>query len=201
METGTPIVCARAEVPPNAWMIADTVMPESVSENRKATQALFAECVIYLWRDCGQTVNMLDTAALLARIDARGISNSDVARALRVSPSRITELRKGERALKLDEAVKLVEAFGLEPAQQAAPLPLAVVRLLVRYIAERLGAQMENDQLAELTADIRAFAAFVADPKVRENLTAAETFFQAMRLRRPASLEEAPPENDPGHAH
>ncbi len=201
METGMLRACASADVPPNALIIAETVMPHSVNGNRKAAQQLFADCVIYLLMECGQTAHMLDTAALLAKIDARGISNSDVARALKVSPSRITELRKGERALKLDEAVKLVQAFGLEPAQQAAPLPASILRLLVRYIAERLGAHLEADQLGELTEDLRAFAVFVADPKIRENLAAADVFFQTLRLRRPAPSEEAPSESDPDRAH
>jgi hypothetical protein len=142
---------------------------------------------------------VLDTDELLGRLKARGVRNIEIARVLDLPDSRIPEIRDKRRALKLDEAVKLVRAFALESSQEADPLPTPILRLLVRYIGERLGARAENGRLSELTEDVRAFAEFVADPKVRSNLVAAEAFFQAMRLRRPASEEAAPPQSDPAH--
>jgi transcriptional regulator with XRE-family HTH domain len=201
VDVGTLSAVARAEVPPKASTISSAVINRDVTENRNSVQEALPKQVIYALFGGAHSEGMLDTAELLARIEARGISNSDVARVLNLSPSRITELRKGERTLKLEEAVKLVRVFGLEQDSPATPLPVPIVRLLVRYIGERMDASLEGEALLELTEDVRAFAEFVADPKVRDNLTAAEAFFQAMRLRRPTSPEEARQETDPRPAH
>lgn len=147
------------------------------------------------------SLGMLTAAELLARLNERGVKNADIARALKVTPSRITEMKKGERRLLLDEAVKLVEVFELESPQghPASPLPAPIARLVVQYVSHELGANLEGnqDQLEELAQDIRAFAEFVADPSVRESVEAAEAFFQAMRLRRPKPAKEAQSESDP----
>lgn len=140
---------------------------------------------------------MLDTDQLLAMIEERGIRNVDIARALGLPDSRVPEIKQKKRALKLDEGVKLARAFGLEPNRPVAPLPPAVSRLVVRYIAQELGMSPDDRHLEELSADLRAFSEFVADPKVRRSLDAAESFFQAMRLRRPAAEREAERESDP----
>jgi hypothetical protein len=128
---------------------------------------------------------VLDTDELLSRLDARGVRNIDIARALGLPDSRVPEIRKKTRALKLDEAVKLVRVFSLEQEVPAAPPPDSILRLVVRYVAEQLGVHPQNGQLEELTQDVRAFSAFVADPRVRRSVEAAEGFFQALRLRRP----------------
>jgi hypothetical protein len=143
---------------------------------------------------------VLDTDQLLARLEEKGVRNVDIARALGLPDSRVPEIKRKERALKLDEAVKLVRAFGLEQGQTVAPLPPAVSRLVVRYVAESLGASPEDEHLADLAEDLRAFSEFVADPKVRRSLEAAESFFQAMRLRRPRAEREAAPQSDPHRA-
>jgi hypothetical protein len=133
---------------------------------------------------------VLTTKELLARLRDKGIINADIARALKISPSRVTDLFDGDRALKLDEAVKLVEAFDLEqpPSPQVPALPGPVSQLIVQHIAQELGRPLEQDapQLVELSEDLRAFSEFVTDPKVRESIDLAMAFFQAMRLRRPA---------------
>lgn len=146
---------------------------------------------------------MFDTDELLARLDQKGVRNIDIARALGLPDSRVPEIKRKDRALKLDEAVKLVRAFGLEQDQAVVALSPAVLRLVVRYIAMELDAPLEGKEarLEELTADLRAFSAFVADPKVRSSVEASEGFFQAMRLRRPKSGASARKESDPRPAH
>lgn len=143
---------------------------------------------------------VLDTDGLLALLEERGVRNVEIAKALGLPDSRVPEIKRKERALKLDEAVKLVRAFELEQALQAPPLPPAVTRLIVRYIAQELGISPDDNRLEELAEDLRAFSEFVADPKVRRSLDAAGSFFQAMRLRRPAHVREVRPKSDPRHA-
>lgn len=150
-----------------------------------------------------QSGAVLDTDELLDRLKDKGVRNVDIARVLGLPDSRVPEIRDKRRALKLDEGAKLVRAFGLEPSPEAAPLPAPILRLAVRYLAAELGHSAEEDdrRLEELIADIQAFSEFAADPKVRRSIEAAEGFFQAMRLRRRARPEEAPPRNDPHPAH
>jgi hypothetical protein len=143
---------------------------------------------------------VLDTDELLSRLEARGVRNVDIARVLGLPDSRVPEIRKKKRALKLDEAVKLVQAFGLE-SDRVVPLPGPIVRLVVLYLAEELGTQPRDDQIRELTEDVRAFAAFVANPRVRRSAEAAESFFEALRLRRPESGPEAPSGSDRERSH
>jgi hypothetical protein len=110
---------------------------------------------------------VLDTDQILALLEERGIRNVDIANALGLPDSRIPEIKRKSRALKLDEGVKLVRAFGLELNQPVPPLPPAISRLIVRHLAEGLGAEPDEARLQELSEDIRAFSEFVADPKVR----------------------------------
>lgn len=176
----------------------------SVTEIRNGAQALFPVSVIYGASRLRQTASVWTTKQLLTKLDERGIKNADVARVLDVSPSRITELRKGEWKLSLDHAAKIVEHFGLvsEPAPRVPPLPAPVSRLIVQYIADELGVSLEQraEQLQELSQDVRAFSEFVSDRANRESVEAAEYFFQAMRLRRPANDVEDPQQNDPAEA-
>lgn len=145
----------------------------------------------------GHAGEVLDTDELLARLKARGVKNVEIAKALGLPDSRVPEIRRKERALKLDEAVKLVRAFGLEQDFRADPLPASIVRLVVQYVASELGVRPSNQQLEELSRDVRAFSEFAGDPRVRRSAEAAEAFFQAMRLRRSAAAAEARPESDP----
>lgn len=150
-----------------------------------------------------QSGAVLDTDELLDRLKAKGVKNVEIARVLNLPDSRIPEIRDKRRALKLDEGAKLVRAFGLEPSPEAVPLPPPILRLAVRYLAAELGHSPEEDdrQLEELIADIQAFSEFVADPKVRRSIEAAEGFFQAMRFRRRTPAAAAPSGTDPHHAH
>jgi hypothetical protein len=140
---------------------------------------------------------VLDTDELLARLMTRGIKNIEIAKALDLPSSRVPEIKRKERALKLDEAVKLVRAFGLEQDFRADPLPVSVLRLMIQYVAAELGIFPSEQQVEELTQDVRAFAEFVGDPKTRRSVEAAEAFFQAIRLRRPTPAKAALPGNDP----
>jgi hypothetical protein len=186
--TGSPIMRAKAEVPPNRSMICAEVINRLCNENRKTAQAPIANSVIYPLGCLRQPNKVLTTGELLARLDERGVKNADIARVLNVSPSRVTEMKKGERRIQLDEAVKLVEAYSLESPSGPHPvpaLPASVARLIVLYITASLAEPAESrPSVEELAADIQAFAEFVTDPTVRESIESAEAFFQAMKLRR-----------------
>lgn len=200
VEVGTPAASANALSPPNLSMISETVIKNDITENRKDCNSSIAECVIYRSGSMMQRKSMLTTVELLNRLEQRGIKNHQVASCLGVSPSRVTEMRKGVRAIKLDEAAKLVAAFELEEPQipaRVSPLPAPISLLVVTYVAGELGvSQADPAQLEDIAQDVRAFAEFVSDPQVRESIGAAETFFQAMRLRRPKPESTAQQGND-----
>lgn len=164
----------------------------SDSENRNCVQGVLTRPVIYPNETVSQMTAVFTTDQLLARLSERGIRNSAVAQVLQVHPSRVTEMRKGLRSIKLDEAARLVEAFDLEapPSRPAPALPAPVARLLVRYIAAELGFPLEeaSHQLAELAEDVRAFVEYAGNQKGRGSVEATEAFFEALRLRRPSPL-------------
>ena len=151
----------------------------------------------YDWRHPSR---MLGTDELLERLKHKGVRNVEIARVLDLPDSRIPEIRDRRRALKLDEAVKLVRAFELEQdGAPVQPVPQAILRLLVQYIALRLGTPEARlrSHLDELTEDMRAFSEFASDPKVRRSIEAAEGFFRAMLLRRPGAESEVEQESGP----
>ena len=174
-------------------MIPETVIGSEYTENRNACNSEIPVCVIAPALRLGHPVEVLTTVELIARLEERGIRNADIARALGVSPSRVTEMKKGERAIKLDEAAKLVAEFGLESgsSQKVPPLPAPVAALIVQHVAKSLGSPLEegSSQLQALSEDLRAFAEYVSDPVVRERIDLAMAFFQAMRLRNPSPQE------------
>jgi hypothetical protein len=158
-------------------------------------QAILTKCVISPFYGMRQAQGVLTTVELLARLEEKGIKNADIARTLKVTPSRITEMKKGERTIKLDEAAKLVSEFDLEapaqqPAQRVAVLPQEASRLLVRYIAEELACPVAEPRLQEIAGDVRAFAEYVTDPHVRGSLELLTGFFDVMRLRHLSPSEE-----------
>ena len=171
-------------------------METGYTENRNECKPDISDCVIYGDQPLSQLRVVLTTQELLRRLADRGVKNADIARALNITPSRVTEMHKGLRAIKLDEAAKLVEKFDLEsePSQRVSPLPAPVAQLLVEHVALQLGHSLAPDSqlLAELSEDLRAFAEFVSDPKVRGSIDLAMAFFQALRLRRPGSSEAYP---------
>lgn len=132
---------------------------------------------------------MMDSAQLLARLEDANVKSADMARVLNLPSSRIAEIRGGRRQIKLDEAAKLVRAFNLEEAGEAQPItPLTtpVARLLVLHVSHSVGVAVDDSQVAELAADLRAFATFVADPQVRDSVQAADGFLSALRYRKRA---------------
>jgi hypothetical protein len=186
---------ASADVPPNLSMMSDAVIPKGSTEYRKGMQAILTKCVISPFYGMRQAQGVLTTVELLARLEEKGIKNADIARTLKVTPSRITEMKKGERTIKLDEAAKLVSEFDLEapaqqPAQRVAVLPQEASRLLVRYIAEELACPVAEPRLQEIAGDVRAFAEYVTDPHVRGSLELLTGFFDVMRLRHLSPSEE-----------
>ena len=170
-------------------MICEAVINRTIAENATTRKGFIANCVIDRQRDSIHPLRVLDSKQLLDRLHAQGVKNADIARTLKIDPARVTEMKKGQRRLLLDEAVKLVGAFGLEPDGPAGPLHPAIPRLIARHIARSLGLDKEADdpRMLELVADLQAFSRFVADPQVRESLDAAENFFRAMDARRPPS--------------
>lgn len=139
---------------------------------------------------------------LLDELEARGVSGADMARALNINPSGVTRLKRGERQLMLDEAVKLVERFGLEDGEQRQPLPPAIKQLVARYIVRSLGLAVSPDdpKMIDLVEDLSAFVRFVDDPQARDSIQGAESFFRAMELRRPAGQKEDRQQNPaPNH--
>lgn len=138
----------------------------------------------------GKRCGVLNTDELLQALENKGIRNVDIARALNLPDSRIPMIKKRTRALKLDEAVKLVQVFGLRSDERAAPLPVPVLRLIVQYIVSELGLKIDAEsepRVEDLLKDVQAFSEFAAEPKVRSSVEAAEGFFRAMRLRRPVT--------------
>lgn len=159
-----------------------------------------------------QLLLMMDKKQLLDTLKAKGARNVDIARVLGLPDSRIPEIYRSvsdetiapgqkTRDLSYDEGVKLIREFELEIDRPVAPLPASVYRLAVRHIAGAAGLSLADKRLAELAEDLRAFSSFVADPKVRQSIDAAEGFFRALQTRRPAPAEGAPSESDPERNH
>jgi hypothetical protein len=174
--------------------MSETVMFGGCTENRNTPQGAIPICVISPPNAFGQSVRVLNTKELLAKLRAKGVINADIARALNIKPSAVTELFKdGGRKLKLDEAVRLVEVFELEeaPSPTEPLLPAPVSQLIVQHIALELGRPLPQDapQLQELAEDLRAFSEFVTDQRARESVELSTAFFRAIRLRRPAPEE------------
>lgn len=197
VDTGTLSADANLDVPPKREVISDTVMLETiVTENRKQPQEQFPNSAIYRTHCVEQITTMISTGEILAelqrKLDAREITKTRIAEVARIGKNRVSELfgsGKGRRLLH-DEAVRLVEGFGLElpPSQKVSPISPRIHRLVVQYVAAELGVPLEERQelLAELAEDVRAFGELLRDPKYRDSPEMAETFFQMMRLRRPA---------------
>lgn len=197
---GTPSSRARSAIVPNLPMMSDAVIPHGYDMSRFKSIAP-TNSVVDIMSLVPQAGLVLDTDELLARLEARGVRNIEIAKALGLPDSRVPEIRQKRRRLSLDEGAKLARTFALEPDQALEPLPASIVRLIVRYLAQELQASAPEGQLHELTEDVRAFALFAADPKVRTNVEAVETFFQAMRFRRPKDESKTPSESDPARQH
>jgi transcriptional regulator with XRE-family HTH domain len=105
---------------------------------------------------------MLGTQQLLAALEARGISQAEMARVLGLPSSRISEMYAGKRQIKLDEAKRLVDAFGLDDSSPVPSINEQTARLLILHVANQLRVPMrpEDDRLQELALDFQAFSRF-----------------------------------------
>jgi len=140
---------------------------------------------------------MLSSEELLALMERRKIRRADIARALNVDPARVTEMYKGERRIRLDEAARLVEAFGLDATETTlSPLSVPIARLLVLYASRRIGRPLAPDDplVEDLALDFQAFSEFALDSEVRDSAEAIQGFFQALELaaRRRAPADVVP---------
>jgi hypothetical protein len=174
-------------------MISDAVIGSAYC-NRRQSSIGITNCVVERGYDSASLARVMNTDELLARLE--GVRNVDIAKALGLPDSRVPEIRKKQRRLTLDEGATLVRAFGLERDSAATPLPDPVLRLVVQYVALRMGVpeQRIRSLSDDVTADLRAFSEFVSDPKVRRSIEAAEGYFQA--LLRPRPVSEALPGTD-----
>lgn len=134
--------------------------------------------------ESAQNAPMLSADELLTLLRERGVKNAQIERVLKLPSSRVSELFKGERQLKLHEYKKLVEEFKVE--ETAPPLSEPIARLMVLYAAERLGTEMlpEDPQVGELAQEFAALSRFAADPDVRPSLDAFQAFLHGLRLGR-----------------
>jgi transcriptional regulator with XRE-family HTH domain len=172
-------------------MISDAVMP-SFYGNRKPTSISFPLFGIARQLNYRHLPDMIGSGELLARLKEAGARPTEIAKAMGVAPSRVTELYNGTRQLKLDEAVKLVDAFKLdESPARLNPVSTPIARLIVLHLAHSLGSEVGDSEVTELAEDLRAFSAFATNPRMRESLDAVEAFFESLRLRRQAALEDA----------
>lgn len=134
---------------------------------------------------------MLSAAEILNALRDRGVSQADICRVLDLKSSRVAEMYNAvdgkpgiHRRLHLDEARKLVEAFGLESAEPVSPLSEQVARLVVLHVAQAFGVQArpDDERVEETALTIRAFSQFAADPAVRDSEEAVTGFFQGFLL-------------------
>jgi antitoxin component HigA of HigAB toxin-antitoxin module len=194
--SGTPSCFDTAVTPPSLMMMSCAVIGRSYDKRNNDAIEITKRDV----EDCYDSVHssrVLDTEELLALLDSKGIKNVQIAKALGLPDSRAAEIRSRKRAIKLDEAAKLVRAFQLEEARQVPPVPLPIFRLVIRDLAHQLHVRPSEEQVEALADELRAFASFLSDRRVRQSIEAAEGFFQALRFRRQGAEEEAPQGTDP----
>lgn len=105
---------------------------------------------------------MFGTSQLLDALESRGISQAEMARVLGLPSSRISEMYAGKRQVKLDEAKKLVDAFGLSDAENVPPISAQTARLLILHVANRLRVPLPlpDEIVQELALDFQAFSRF-----------------------------------------
>lgn len=198
---------ASLEVPPNSAMISETVMSEtSVTEIRKHAQETFPLVDIYRPTRSAHSGYMMSTGEILAelqsKLTAKEITKTQIAKVAGIGNNRVSELfgsGTGRRLLH-DEAVRLVEGFGLESGSSLPVPPVSprIYRLVIQYVAAELGVPLESrqEQVEELVEDVRAFGELLRDPKYRDAPELVEMFFQAIRLRRPAPEKADRQESD-----
>jgi repressor LexA len=66
----------------------------------------------------------MDVAKLKALMAEQGETQADIARLLGLTPDKVSKIIHGRRALRLDEANRLIRYFGLDATEPAALLPI-----------------------------------------------------------------------------
>lgn len=114
--------------------------------------------------DCDtlHSCSVIGSAELLAALKARNITQTAISRVLNVDPSQISQLYKGARQLKLDEAKRLVEAFDLDESSATPPISEQTARLLILHVADTFGIRLaaSDSRVQELALDFQAFSKF-----------------------------------------
>lgn len=160
---------------------------------------------------------VLTTLEIIERLEAKGVTNAEIARLLKIAPSRVKGIKdlargnvqvnhtgkpRGEsRNLRHEEAVKLVHHYGIEDVPRLPPSPLTIraARVFVGWLARQMGAELSDELLATLAGDLAGYVAFAALPEHRDAIRDLENNLQAAELRRLAQ-EEDPPEDRPSAA-
>lgn len=133
-----------------------------------------------------QQGRVITSSTLVDMLKARGVTQAAVARVLRIDPSQISQMYSGKRQIKLDEAKKLIEAFGLDESQAAPPINEQTARLLVLHVANRLRVPLppEDNRVRELALDFQAFSKFARAHLPAPSPDAASGFLEALRSDR-----------------
>ena len=130
---------------------------------------------------------MLTGPQILDELERRGVKQKQIGQLLGLPSSRTSELYAGTRALKLGEAVALVNKWGLDAPPVTEPIepePMQlnerVSRLLVLHVANELGIPFdpEDELVAELALDLQAFARFAQSRAVRVTTATTQSFLQ-----------------------
>jgi hypothetical protein len=131
-----------------------------------------------------QNAAVLSQEEILERLADR--SRAEIARILDIPSTRVTEMYGGRRQLKLDEARKLVDHYGLAE-QPSAALSEPVARLAVRWVAQNLGVSVETDdpRLAEIALDLQALSEFAVRPEVQQELAQVNGFLAGRKSQPP----------------
>ena len=126
---------------------------------------------------------------------ARGIKQGEIARVLNVAPPNANRLfnpvgKTGKpRRLTYDEGVALIKAFGLDQANDdapIAPMTVPVARLAVQYVAQQLGVRIDPDdqRVEDLALDIQAYSELAAASQIGDNLDEARGWLRGRGSRR-----------------
>jgi hypothetical protein len=137
----------------------------------------------------------VETAAdILAKLKERGVKHAEIAKVLGVATPNATKLynpaaKTGKpRSLGYDEAMLLIRHFSLEEpvtATKAIPLSLPVARLVVQYVASRLGVPSTTDDalVEDIAQDVQAFSEFASERPLRESESQVQGFFLGLRAQ------------------
>lgn len=159
-------------------MMSDAVTIPDCYDNRKTNASPVPKSVIELCDYKALWSPPMRTAELLTMLRERDIKNGQIAKALNLTPSRVTEIFAGDRRVSLDEAATLIEVFNLD--EPTPPIEAHTARLLVIYVASQIGVALDGaDPRVELLAqDMSAFAQFAADPELRDKTDSLLAFLR-----------------------